>query len=238
MSNCSSPSSLKGFLLLSIINIRGLCSQDLWIPVGTYSEECSYKASTRIQHCLLTTDEVQMLQHNQIRRIVSFHGVHLLLSTRFLGFFRTVCFSTNWRGKLEWRTLCRFPFSRQGLRDLHGDHLGEKFSLRLAASNELGTGSGALSLEVETLIELNPTLQTPSKLSVGCPLMTSQGSPDIGSGSHGHLLFLNYKLFFMKVASAEEHGSRHESFDTQNIRFGVNSNGRGTSKKTWPLVLQ
>ena len=132
---------------------------------------------------------------------------------------------------------------------------GKKYSLRVAAFNELGAGASTVSLEVETLVEPH-VLQAPSNLSVMAvspvSMMASWGSPDLGSGSHGHLPIQNYKLFYMEVGSAEEHEvvTSHTSHLIHGLKpyteysvwvVAFNNNGPGTSTeeataKTWSDV--
>ena len=87
-----------------------------------YGEECTYihgdLCELCSQHCLHPTDEVQRLQHNQVRKILSCHRVFINSFFLFSGLFASTQIG---HGKI----FCRCPFSRQGLRDLHGDHLGE-----------------------------------------------------------------------------------------------------------------
>lgn len=132
---------------------------------------------------------------------------------------------------------------------------GKKYSLRVAAFNELGAGASTASLEVETLVEPH-VLQAPSNLSVAAvspvSLMASWASPDMGSGSHGHLPIRNYKLFYMEVGSAEEHEvvTSHTSHLIHGLKpyteysvwvVAFNDNGPGTSTeeataRTWSDV--
>lgn len=125
----------------------------------------------------------------------------------------------------------------------------------MVAFNELGAGTSTTSLEVETLVEPH-VLQAPINLTVTAvspvSLMASWESPDLGSGSHGHLPIRNYKLFYMEVGSAEEHEvvTSHTSHLIHALKpyteysvwvVAFNDNGPGTSTeesmaRTWSDV--
>lgn len=131
----------------------------------------------------------------------------------------------------------------------------KKYSLRVVAVNEMGSGASSPSLQVETLLEPH-VLQAPINLTVSAvspvSVMVSWQPPDLGSPPTPTPPIRNYKLFYMELSSAEEHEvmTSHTSHLIHGLKpyteysvwiVAFNDNGPGTSTeevtaRTWSDV--
>jgi neogenin len=131
----------------------------------------------------------------------------------------------------------------------------KKYSLRVVATNEVGSGASSPALQVETLLEPH-VLQAPINLTVTAvspvSVMVSWQPPDLGSPPTSTPPVRNYKLFYMELSSAEEHEvmTSHTSHLIHGLKpyteysvwiVAFNDNGPGTSTeevtaRTWSDV--